>query len=53
MGGVQKREAFILVTYFYELNITVYTMLSAKNVFMLAYLETEHDIIHKLMFIKQ
>ena len=35
MGGVQKREAFILVTYFNELNITVYSMLSAKNVFVL------------------
>ena len=31
-----KREwAFILVTYFNELNITVYSMLSAKNVFVL------------------
>ena len=29
------REAFILVTYFNELNKTVYSMLSAKNVFVL------------------
>ena len=28
-------EAFILVTYFNELNITVYSMLSAKNFFVL------------------
>ena len=32
--GVQV-EAFILVTYFNELNITVYSMLSAKNFFVL------------------
>ena len=30
-----KREAFILVTYFNELNVTVYSMLSAKDVFVL------------------
>ena len=35
MGGFLKREAFILVTYFNELNITIYSMLSAKNVFVL------------------
>ena len=35
MGGVLKREAFILLTYFNELNITVYSMLSAKRVFVL------------------
>ena len=35
MGGVSKRGAFVLVTYFNELNITVYSMLSAKNVFVL------------------
>ena len=29
------REAFILLTYFNELNKTVYSMLSAKNVFVL------------------
>ena len=32
---LKKREAFILVTYFNELNLTVYSMLSAKNVFVL------------------
>ena len=35
MGGVSKREAFILVSYFNELNITVYSILSAKNGFVL------------------
>ena len=34
-GAFNRWEAFILVTYFNELNITVYSMLSAKNVFML------------------
>ena len=34
-GAFNKWEAFILVTYFNELNITVYSMLSAKNVFVL------------------
>ena len=35
MGAFNRWEAFILVTYFNELNITVYSMLSAKNVFVL------------------
>ena len=34
-GAFKRWEAFILVTYFNELNITVYSMLSAKNVFVL------------------
>ena len=34
-GAFNRWGAFILVTYFNELNITVYTMLSAKNVFVL------------------
>ena len=65
--GVQERafnrlEAFILVTYFNGLNITVYSILSAKKRFcvnristagLTAYLEIEHDVIHKMMLIKQ
>ena len=34
MGTFSRWEAFILVTYFNELNITVYSMLSLKNVFV-------------------
>ena len=35
VGGVYLREAFVLVTYFNELNKTVNSMLSAKNVCVL------------------
>ena len=35
VGVFSRWEAFILITHFNELNITVYSMLSAKNVFVL------------------